>query len=414
VTTAERLNVALVTTTYWPDPIGISVYATEMAEHLVESGHQVRVLTSIPHYPQWRINADYRGAFRRHERRNGVEITRLWLYVPRQQSAARRATYEATFLAHGLVAQLPPRGTDVVLSMIPNVGNGVIGSWWARRARAPHVMFVQDLSGNGAQEAGLKGGARVARVVSGLEAWLARRADLVTVCSEGFRPSLERGGVTPSKIVNFPNWCCLGDRRGSRDEVRERLGWGPEDLVVLHAGNMGMKQGLEHVADYARVAGISGPGLRFVLMGDGSQRPLLDVSTRSLSNVDVLDPVPETNLPDVLAAADVLFVHERPSLREMSIPSKLTAYFAAGRPVVAAVASEGLTAREVRRSGGGIVVPAGEPLGVVRALAAIGTDPGRAEMLGAAAKRYATTHYGRDAAMRRLDELILRALSGPG
>ena len=89
---AEVRRFVLVTTTYWPDPIGISVYATEIAEHLAASGHRVKVLTSLPHYPQWRIDPQYRGRLRRTERRNGVDITRLWLYVPRRQSTVSQRT----------------------------------------------------------------------------------------------------------------------------------------------------------------------------------------------------------------------------------------------------------------------------------------------------------------------------------
>jgi colanic acid biosynthesis glycosyl transferase WcaI len=408
------LNIVLSSTTYPPDATGIAPYSSDIAEHLAESGHKVRVVTSLPHYPSWEIDRAYRGFRRRFERRAGVDVHRLWLYVPRKQSAARRALYEGSFLAHAFVTEHAQPHADLVLSTAPNIGNAVLASWWARRARAPHVMFLQDLSGSGAVEAGIKGGVIVARLVTRVEAAIARRADMVAVSSESFQSALEREGVSPDRMALFPNWSRLAKAHTSRDLVRRRLGWNPDEVIVLHAGNMGMKQGLEWIADYALEAARSAPALRFVLMGDGSQRAMLESRTPEIANVGLIDPVPEGDLPDVLAAADVLFVHERPSLNEMSIPSKLTAYFSIGRPVVAAVTSGGITAREVERSGGGIVTQPGNPPEVVRALMHVTTEPGLADALSATGRAYAATHYSRDTAMQRLDSLLDQVLGRRG
>jgi glycosyltransferase involved in cell wall biosynthesis len=179
---------------------------------------------------------------------------------------------------------------------------------------------------------------------------------------------------------------------------------------VLHAGNIGRKQGLELIAEYAAEALRRAANLRFVVLGDGSQRRLLEQRVGQLPNVELRRPVPEAALANMLAAADVLFVHERPTLREMSLPSKLTSYFQAGRPVVAAVAPDGITAEEVRRSGGGIVVPSGHVDEVVCCLDQLTSDTRRAEELGAAGRAYARSAYSREAAARRLDAVIARAV----
>src|SRR5215217_282705 len=142
------MKVALFTTYYRPDPIGIAVYATEIAEHLAGSGHDVRVVTSFPHYPSWTIDRAYRGVLRTTEHHNGVEVHRLWLYVPRTQSVMRRGLYETTSLAHGFTA-MPRRGdAEVILSVVPNLANAAVSSWCSWRLGIPHIMFVQDLSGN--------------------------------------------------------------------------------------------------------------------------------------------------------------------------------------------------------------------------------------------------------------------------
>lgn len=104
--------------------------------------------------------------------------------------------------------------------------------------------------------------------------------------------------------------------------------------MVLHSGNMGLKQGLEVLVDAARLA----PEIRVVLMGDGNQREALLARAAGLRNLDILPPADAAEFTDVLAAADVLAVTQRGSVLDMSVPSKLTSYFVSGRPVVASVA----------------------------------------------------------------------------
>jgi len=391
--------------------MGIALYFTEVAEHLAASGHHVEVVTTAPHYPQWRIAPEHR-ARRRVEQHNGVKITRLWLYVPAEQTALRRAAYEASFVVHALADHRPARTTDLVVSVVPNVGNAALGWLWSRPSRARWLMCVQDLSGRGAKEAGLRGGARIARLVTRAEASLARRADLVTVCSPGYRDALADEGVPPDRITEFPDWCRLPAPSTPRDAVRARLAWMPEERIVLHAGNMGMKQGLERVFDYAAEAQRLAPNLRFVLLGDGNQRSALAARAAHTANVDLMAPISEGELPNVLAAADILFVHERPGLREMSVPSKLTAYFSSGRPIVSAVHPASGTARAVEESGAGRVVPSGDASAVARTLSDLACDPEAAAELGARGLEYAGSTLGREAAMARLDRIVERVMRG--
>ncbi len=153
------------------------------------------------------------------------------------------------------------------------------------------------------------------------------------------------------------NWSHVGEATTPRDEVRRRLGWGPDQIVALHSGNMGLKQGLENVVEAARLATIEAPEVRFVLMGDGSQKDALVDQGKTVPALSFLPPAEQADFPDVLAAADVLLVNERASAVDMSLPSKLTSYLRAGRPVIAAVPSGGGTAAEVGplgcRPGGG-------------------------------------------------------------
>jgi colanic acid biosynthesis glycosyl transferase WcaI len=116
--------------------------------------------------------------------------------------------------------------------------------------------------------------------------------------------------------------------------------------------------------------------------------------------------------PDLLAAADLLLVSERPAVFDMALPSKLTSYFAAGRPILAVVSPEGATAREVRRSGGGIVVRAGDIPALLAAIEQLKNDRPLAVRLAAAGRTYAARELSREAAFTRLDGFVRILVSG--
>ncbi|MET7648285.1 glycosyltransferase [Streptomyces sp. NPDC005426] len=394
----------VVSTNYAPELTGIGPYAAQLAEHWAGAGADTHVLTGMPHYPSWRTEPAYRGVWRADEQRSGVTVHRRRHYVPPRQSALRRAAFEASVLAHGLAAP-PAVRPDAVIAQLPTLAGGVIGARLARRHGVPYLPVVQDLMGAAAQS-GIPGGGRAAALASRAERYALGAAALVGVIHESFVPRVAAYGVAPDRIRVVPNWSHVQAPSADRAATRARLGWPEGTPVVLHSGNMGLKQGLEVLVDAARLA----PGIRFVLMGDGNQRDALRARASGLSNLDFLPPACPDEFTDVLAAADVLAVTQRASVLDMSVPSKLTSYFVSGRPVVASVADEGGTAQEVQRSGAGLLVAPEDPAAVLAAVRKLAEEPAAADELGSHGPRYVARHLSREAGLARFDALLAEVL----
>lgn len=403
-------SVLIIGINYRPETTGIAPYTADFAEHLVTRGHQVTVLTGFSHYPTWRIPpGEHR--LQAEEWINGVRVLRRRNYIPTTQSALRRAAYEATFLVHGVLAR-PPH-TDAVFGVIPSLSGGLLARFFAARARSSYGLIFQDTMAPAARQSGIGGGRQVAGLTTVLERWAARRARTVAVASQSFRPYLRDLGVPDDRIVEFPNWSHLRAPSAERGSTRSRLGWSDDVTVALHAGNMGLKQGLEQVIEAARRADELRSPVRYVLMGEGSQRASLESRGEGVERLQFLPFQPEAEVPNILAAADVLLVSERPTVIDMSLPSKLTAYFAAGRPIVAAIPQDGSTAAEIERSEAGIVVPIGDPDALNAAIDDVRDAPDRSDALGAAGRRYAATVLDFNAARHRMDELLDATLASP-
>jgi colanic acid biosynthesis glycosyl transferase WcaI len=383
---------------YWPEPSGNAPYTTALAECLVAAGHQVTVVTGFPHYPSWRVGSGYEGHVRQTEIVAGVRVLRRRHFVPSSQSVVTRALYEATFLLHGLASR--PVEADVVVGVVPSLGGAALARLFAARWHAPYGVIVQDLVGPAAAQSGMPSGGRVAGVIARLESWSLARARRVAIVSPSFAPYLRSIGVASERIVQLPNWTLHQPPAIDKDAARDQFGWAHAH-VVLHAGNMGLKQGLEQLLDAAELARTAAPGLRFVLLGDGNQRALLQRAAAHLANVEFLPSQADDAYASALAAADVLILSERPTVADMSLPSKLTAYCAAGRPIVAAVREGGATFDEVRRSGAGVTVPAGDAKALLEAITRLAGDAELARQFGAAGANYARTTLGAASGLER-------------
>ena len=401
-------KILIVGINYRPETTGIAPYTSDLAEYLAASGHRVTVLTGFAHYPAWRVEPGER-RMRAVESCNGVRVLRRRHYVPRAQSAIRRAVYEATFLVHGALSR--PERPDVVFGVIPSLSGGLLARFFAARARAPYGLIFQDLMAPAARQSGIGGGARVAGVTATLERWATAKARVVAIASENFRSYLHDIGVDERRIVELPNWSHLGAPTADRAATRERLGWPADWAVVLHAGNMGLKQGLDQVVEGARRADALASPVMFVLMGEGSQRAALEAQARQIQRLQFLPFQPEEEVPNVLDAADIFLVSERTTVIDMSLPSKLTSYFAAGRPIVAAVPPRGATAREIVRSGAGLIVPIGNADELNSVVARLREDPEWADRLGAAGRTYSAAALDFASARVRIDRLVEQTLA---
>ncbi|MGH2511383.1 MAG: glycosyltransferase [Candidatus Limnocylindrales bacterium] len=397
---------------YRPELTAVGPYTAGLAEALARRGDRVTVLTGLPHYPAWRMA---RGTPRRlisSTDLDGVRILRAAHYVPARQSALRRGVYEATFLLNGAAALIRAgslRGLDrpdAILGIVPSLSGGILARAVAGTLHVRYGLLFQDLMGRAAAQSGISGGSSVARATARLEAWAARSATAVGVVSEAFRPALIEMGVPADRTRSVPNWARLAEPVLSIGQTRRRFGWTDDRQVVLHAGNMGHKQGLEQVVDAARLAADRSEPIRFVLAGGGNQEAALRAMGADLPTLDFVGVQPDGVHASLLAAADVLLLSERPTQLDMSLPSKLTSYLAAGRPIVAAIPSGGASAKELERCGAGLVVEAGEPAAILAALGRLRSEPALAAKLGAVGPAYVAAHLSAGAGIARAIALV--------
>jgi colanic acid biosynthesis glycosyl transferase WcaI len=293
-----------------------------------------------------------------------------------------------------LIASIDVGAADVVICISPPLQLGVTAWVIARSRKARLLLHLQDLVPDAALSVGMMQEGKAVQLARRLERFVYSRADRITVISQGFLDKLLGNGVPPEKLLLLPNWIDVTKFNVASDPaVRATLKARNGATLVIHAGNMGAKQGLETVVDAAAV--LVNENFVLALIGDGSYRHELEARAARLGLTN-LNFVPlQDDLPATLAAADVLVLAQRSRLIDSVAPSKLLSYMAAGKPVVAAVHEASEAGRMIREGQCGVVVPPEDPRALAAALIDLQRYPERRRSLGEAGRRYVAQHYKR-------------------
>jgi colanic acid biosynthesis glycosyl transferase WcaI len=400
---------------YAPELTGVGRYTSEMCRWLASVGHQVRVVTSYPHYPDWAVTAPYRSGRYSREQIDGVEVQRCPLFVPKSPSGTGRILSHLTFAmssAPPLFATAIRFRPDVIFAVAPSLQNAPAALLAARLTGAKAWLHIQDFEIDSAFSLGILSGSRLRRCAEASEQSLLRRFDRVSTISAKMMERLAAKGVAAERRIESPNWVDTNaiqpqDRMTS---LRAELGLTAESIVALYSGSMTLKHGLKTLVDSARQLRDLKPELTFVFCGSGAVRNDTMEQARGLSNVRFLDLQPADRLSELLSSADIHLLPQRSEVTDLVLPSKLAPMLASGRPVITMAAPGTQLATEVE--GAGIIIPADDPAALTMAIRKLADNAELCRGLGEAARAQAVRRWDMHTILRRL-ETALRSLIGP-
>jgi glycosyltransferase involved in cell wall biosynthesis len=353
------------------------------------------VLTGQPNYPDGVVAPGYSALSVRTQQHEGLLVHRVPLIPRGRGSAIRLALNYLSFVVSAAAIGpwlLRGRPFDAVLVYAPSpILQAIPAAWLAWLKNARLVTWVQDLWPESLSATGFIRNRRVLGAIAVVVRWIYRRNDLLLVQSRAFvEPVSHMAGATPVEYHPNPGEAAFSapPRAVPAEAVLEA------GFNVVFAGNLGTVQALETVLEAAdRLR--DDPEIRFVLMGSGSRSNWLreEVQRRALTNVRLPGRFAVQDMPGILAQASALLVSlSRDPIFLQTIPSKVQAYLAAGKPIIASLEGEG--AAVVTAACAGLACPAedaGALAEAVRRLKAL--DPLALQQMGRRGRAYYEAHF---------------------
>ncbi len=400
------MKILLVTDSYPPEVRSASHLMLELAEELHSRSHHVTVMTT---WPKYNLDKDsIPRQFKELEDEHGIRVLRIKT-LPH---------HNVNYLLRGLAQLLMPAKfwwklsryhlkPDAVVVYSPPLPLALVGAWLRPKPR--FLLNVQDLFPQNAIDLGVLRNPWQIRFFRWLESHAYRKAEVVTVHSEGNRQTILK--VYPeliNKLQILHNWVDVSHHSSEKLEVDFRAKWGiTQRYVAVFAGVMGPSQYLERVLEVAeRLQDQS--NLLFLLVGDGAENTKLKqlAEQKQLSNVRFQGFIGRDVYPDLLKICSLGLVCLSPKNQTPVVPGKILGYMAAGLPVVAFLHSQSDGHSIVREAACGVTADSADLDSCVAAFEEIMAQGNKFQEIGSAGRDYAIRHFSKDACVIKMERML--------
>jgi glycosyltransferase involved in cell wall biosynthesis len=400
------LKVLIVSQYFWPESFGIN----DVAESLVKSGCDITILTGPPNYPDGSVYPSYSAFALRIQVKGEIKICRVPAVPRGKDSAIRLALNYISFVISGAVFGtwlLRNKKFDVIFVYAPSpILQGIPAIFLGWLKQFPVAIWVQDLWPQSLSATGYIQNRCILRAVEKIVQFIYRHADLLLVQSRAFIEPVRRLAPETS-IKYYPNSVDASYARPSTYADTTQVPWLDAPFTVMFAGNIGFAQAVDVIRDVAILLK-EYKDIHFIVLGDGSRREwMLEQATKhGLVNLHLPGRFPVESMPSLMQKASALLVTlaDQPIFC-LTIPNKVQAYLAAGRPILASLNGEG--AELVKEAKAGLTVPAEDSQALADAVLKLySMSRDERDALGAHGRAYYKQHFTHEVLIDQLIDLL--------
>ncbi len=411
-------RILILSLVFRPDNVSTAQIMGDLAEDLKARGHEVFVITTVPHYNNDPVALErqplqrYWGKIVQRSDYCGMQVWHAWMPRKGRNKLLRILAWIGFHLITtmaGLGSRFKP---DIILAPSPPLTIGVSAWLLGLRHHCPFIYNVQEIYPDVAVNLGVLKSGFIIDLLLKLERFVYAKAKALAIISEGMAARVHAKNIPSDKIRIIPNFVDINDFRPLPKVNQFSLQHGLHDkFVVSYAGNMGKPQGLDALLKAANIVR-NMPQIHFLLMGDGSERTHLIEKAHHLQlpNITILPYQPYHLMAEAYAAADTSFVSQAPGTSSDGIPSKVYRIMACARPVIACTDANSDLAHLVARADGGMVVPSADAEELANAIRHAFLQRDAWNEKGSRARSFILQNYSRSIICTRYDELIRAAL----
>ncbi|MFC1785655.1 WcaI family glycosyltransferase [Candidatus Neomarinimicrobiota bacterium] len=316
-----------------PDLIGIGKYTGELADWLSDYGHDIRVITAPPYYPEWKLKQRFLWHKKEHD---PYLIWRCPIYVPSQPKGLTRLLHLLSFALSSipiLIKNIKWK-PEIVISIEPPFLATPFALLYSKLTQSKSILHIQDLEIDAAYSLNILKKGFFYKIMQNFEKFILNKFDAISTISPMMKKQIIQKGVNKNKIYIFPNWADTEKINPTIDNkyLRNRLFIKPKQKIILYSGNIGEKQNLQILINVAEKMQVAHKNYIFLIIGDGASKKRLveDVKRRNIFNI-IFSPLQQTeDLGALLTMADIHLVIQDKNISDYVLPSKLTNILSAG------------------------------------------------------------------------------------
>lgn len=324
-----------------PDGVSTAYLYNDIALGFQESGYEVVVLTTTPHYnivpeeiaaqpmsKRW-MGLFYISNF------NGIKV----FHVPQKKFKSFLARVLGFIYWHFLSVFLGlfQRKISIILAPSPPLTIGLIAIFLGKLKGAKVVYNVQEIYPDFLINQGNLRSRPLIKVLKILEATVYNLADAVTTIDAVFYNTIIERFKEKRKLSIIPNFVdteVYKPLNANSLSLDKSLFPNRKVLKLMYAGNIGHAQGWDPLLHIARK--FKNSAIEFWVIGEGVLKEKLkeDVTREDLSNIHLLPYQARTKMASVIAYADLHFIFMNPQMDGQGFPSKIYTIMACGKPLL--------------------------------------------------------------------------------
>lgn len=377
---------------FWPESFRVN----EIACAIKACGHEVEVLTGKPNYPEGKFFTGYKAWNISKEYWRDIPIVRVPMFARGDKGIIKLVLNYLSFIVSGLLFApwlVRKKNYDVIFVYgVSPIFQAIPASFLGWIKGIPVVLWVQDLWPQSAEATGYVKSPFLLKLLEKFVRFTYAHTDLLLVQSEAFiEPVLKLSPNIP--IAYYPN--SVEKKFYSPETISppyiESLQSG---FTVLFAGNVGIAQAMETIVSAAEKLH-SYNEIKIVILGSGSKSDWVaeQIVEKKLTNLYLEGRFPVETMPILMRQASVLLVTltDQP-IFELTVPNKIQAYLAVGKPIIACLNGEG--ARIVTEAKSGLAVKAEDVEGLTQAIVKLYQMSETArEQMGVNGRAYFKQHF---------------------
>lgn len=399
------MKVLVVTQYFYPEDFKIN----DVVKFLVQQGHQVTVLTSLPNYPNGdfykgyglfdSISSDFHGA---HIYRTPV--------IPRKQNTINLVL---NYISFPLIARI--KAIRICKEFQPDVMLGFqLSPIWSmlpatllkRRYDIPLVLWCLDLWPQSFFSNFSYRNRLVDSFIKRSSENIYKTADYIAVTTKSFITDL--ASVTNNSSDEFcflPNWAEEFFTLLHKGSFRFEKG----SMNVVFAGNIGESQGLEMLLKAAEES--VNDGIYWHIFGSGRHegKLRLEAERRSIKNLLFHGRVDSRKLPEIYNASDALLLTLKPGQGySKTMPGKFAGYLTSGTPIISNI--EGEVKSIIESNGLGVTFSGDSHVGLLKATMKVKSmDEDQLLRIRTRTKDYYLQNFSKAKVLSKLEELLHKA-----